>query len=213
MVSALTVVALISIASSTYLILYADPIYRVFQKSLTIFEKTKTHKEPIQRGANYELVLFGYKRGGQEFVKLFEGLKKKFVVVDYDPETIEGMERHDINCIYGDATDIELLEEIGIDKAKLIVSTISDHDSNVFLLRLIMKINSKAIVIVHAETLDKSQELYELGASYVVVPHYIGNENVAKFIKNSSLKKSEFTKHQDEHLDYIKKHYAIDTKG
>ncbi len=121
------------------------------------------------------------------------------------------MEQHKINCIYGDATDIELLEEIGIEKSKLIVSTITDHDANVFLLKLINKLNPKSIVIVHAESIAKATELYDLGASYVVMPHYIGNENIAAFIRNSELKKSEFTKYQEKHLAYIQTHYAFES--
>jgi Trk K+ transport system NAD-binding subunit len=136
-------------------------------------------------------------------------MKKKFVVIDYDPAVIETMEHQKVNCIFGDATDIELLEEIGIEKSKLIVSAITDHDINIFLLRLVNKINPKSIVIVHAESIEKATELYDLGASYVVMPHYIGNDNIATFISKSELKKSEFTKYQEKHLAYIQTHYAF----
>lgn len=208
LVNSITIVALVSIASSTYLINYANPIYKSLQKHLSLFEKSNVQKERTVNNANYELVLFGYKKGGLEFIKLFQSMKKKFVVIDYDPETIDSMEHQKINCIYGDATDIELLEEIGVYKAKLVVSTISDHDTNVFLIKLIDKINPKAIVIVHAETIAKANELYDLGASYVVIPHYIGSDNIGAFIKKSELKKSEFTKYQDKHIAYIQNHFS-----
>ena len=210
MVNVITFIALITIASSTYLINYANGIYKVIQKELSIFERTKTHTEKALKQHHYELILFGYKKGGQEFIKLFKGLKKEFVVVDYDPESVDVMEGHKVNCVYGDATDIELLEEIGVDKAKLIVSTMTDHDTNVFLLRLVNKINPKSIIIVHAESVAKATELYSLGASYVVMPHYIGSENIAAFIKKSELKKSEFKKYQEKHIAYINSHYALE---
>jgi len=212
MVNVITMVALVSIASSTYLIYYANGIYKVAETKLKIFERTKTHSEGAFSQHRYELVLFGFRKGGQEFIQLFKKLKKDFVVVDYDPEVIETMELQKINCIYGDATDIELLNEIGIEKSKLIVSTITDHDINVFLLKLMAKINPKSIVIVHAESIKRADELYELGASYVVIPHYIGNDNVAAFIKNSELKKSEFIKYQAKHKAYISSHYALDAE-
>jgi Kef-type K+ transport system membrane component KefB len=210
MVNVITFVALFSVASSTYMINYANGIYKAFEKQLRLFERNKTHAERGYAQHRYELILFGYKRGGQEFIQLFNKMKKDFVVVDYDPEVIDVMEQQKVNCIYGDATDIELLDEIGIDKSKLIVSTMTDHDTNVFLLKLINKVNPKSIVIVHAESIKRATELYELGASYVVMPHYIGNENIAAFIKNSELKKSEFLKYQQKHLDYIQNHYALD---
>lgn len=209
-VNVITFVALTTIASSTYLINYANSLYKVFEKPLRIFERNKTHAERTYNQNKYELILFGYRKGGQEFIHLFKKLKKDFVVVDYDPDAIDDMERQKVNCVYGDATDIELLEEIGIEKAKLIVSAMTDHDTNVFLLKLVNKINPRSIVVVHAESVEKATELYELGASYVVVPHYIGSENVAAFIKKSELKKSEFQKYQQQHMEYIQTHYALD---
>lgn len=211
LVNVITFMALVTIASSTYLINYANGLYKVTERYLKIFERSKTHTERPLVQLTYPLILFGYKRGGLEFIHLFKKMKKDFVVVDYDPEVIDIMEQQKINCIYGDATDIELLQEVGIEKAKLIVSAMTDHDTNIFLLKLINKINPKSIIIVHAESIKKATELYDLGASYVVMPHYIGNDNIASFIQNSDLKKSEFTKYQEKHLSYIQKHYALDT--
>ena len=208
LVDAITVVALISIAISTYLINYADPLFKFMERSLSVFERSNPRKEK-SGGGHYELVLFGYKRGGEESIKIFERLKRSFVVVDYDPRLIDLMDHEHINCIFGDATDIELLEELGIDKAHMIVSTISDHATNVFILRLIEKLNPSTIVIVHAESVAKATELYELGASYVVIPHYIGSEKVSAFVSKNGLKKSEFKKYQQKHLAYLRGHYSL----
>jgi len=208
LVNSITVIAIVSIAISTYLINYSDQIYRYLERYLSVFEKRVTHPDRNSGRYSYELILFGYKKGGMEFIKLFQELDKKFVVIDYDPESIDTLEHQKINCIYGDATDIELLNEVNIEKVKLVVSTISDFDTNVFLIKLIEKINPKSIVIVHAESITKAKELYELGASYVVIPHYIGHEHIGSFIKKSDLKKAEFTKFHDKHMEYIKKHYA-----
>jgi Kef-type K+ transport system membrane component KefB len=209
-VNVITILALVSIVSSTYLINYANFFYKLFQKPLSYFERGNLKKDSVTKSHQYDLVLFGYKKGGQEFIRLFQNLEKKFVVVDYDPEVIESMDHQQIDSIFGDATDVELLEEIGIENVKLIVSMITDHDVNIFLLRLINKINPKSIIIVHAESVDKATELYEMGASYVVMPHYIGNENIGAFIKNSNLKKSEFKKYQEKHVNYIKHHYSLE---
>ncbi|HUD06339.1 MAG TPA: cation:proton antiporter family protein [Candidatus Saccharimonadales bacterium] len=209
LVNVVTILALGSIAISTYAINYSDPLFRLLERQLAFLERAKAKTTHEARRHHYELVLLGYKQGGQEFLKLFQDLKKDFIVVDYDPEVIEIMEREHVNCIYGDATDVELLEEIGIEHSKLIVSTVPDHDTNVFLIKLLEKINPSAIVIVHAETIKLATELYALGASYVVIPHYIGNEKIGAFIKNSSLKKSEFDKYQQKHLAYLQTHYAL----
>ncbi len=208
LVAIITMVALISIAASSYFIIYADYLFATFEKTLSMFERRKTHFEQESKH-HFELVLFGYQKGGHEFVKIFEGLKKRYVVIDYDPEVIDTLEHHKVNYLYGDAMDIELLEEAGLDKAKLLVSTISDHETNLFIIRLMEKINPAAVVIMHAETVDEAGELYENGASYVVIPHYIGSEKIGSFIKKSHLKKSEFRKYREKHLAYLQSHYSF----
>lgn len=208
-VNVITISALFSIAISAYVINYTNFFFKLFKRPLSILERGVLKKDRIMTEHQYDLILFGYKKGGQEFIRLFKDLNKKFVVVDYDPEVIELMDHQHMNSIFGDATDIELLEEIGVEKAKLVVSMITDNSVNVFMVKLINKLNPKSIVIVHAENVQEATELYDLGASYVVMPHYIGSENIGAFIKNSSLKKSEFIKYQQKHVDYIKNHYAL----
>ena len=210
-VNVITITALITIALSAYTINYSSFFFRLFKQPLGILERGVLKKDRIMVEHQYDLILFGYKKGGQEFIRLFKELGKKFVVVDYDPEVIEQMDNQRMNSIFGDATDVELLDEIGIERAKLIVSMITDNSVNIFLVKLIYKLNPKSIVIVHAENVEQATELYALGASYVVMPHYIGNENIGAFIKNSALKKSEFIKYQQKHVDYIKNHYSLDT--
>lgn len=209
LVSVLTFVTLISIAVSTYLILYADKLFLLFERDLSLFERRKHHFERESRH-RFDLVLFGYQKGGHEFVKVFKGLKKPFVVIDYDPEVIDILEAQHVNYIYGDAGDIELLEEVSLDKTKLIVSTISDHETNVFMTKLLSEINPHAVIILHADTVEEAAELYELGASYVVIPHYIGSEKIGAFIRKSGLKKSEFKKYREKHLAYLQTHYDVE---
>jgi hypothetical protein len=208
LVTVITIVALISIALSSYMIIYSEKLYTLLEKQLTLFERRKTHFEQESKH-HFELVLFGYQRGGHEFVKVFQSLKKRFVIIDYDPEVIDVLEHHKLNYLYGDAMDIELLEEAGLDRSKLIVSTISDHETNVFLMRLLNNINRSAVIILHAESIEEAAELYELGASYVVIPHYIGNEKIGSFIRKNGLKKSEFKKYRERHLAYLQQHYAL----
>lgn len=202
-----TMVTLISIAYSTYIIIYSDTIFSYFQHHLSLFERKKKQYEQISKH-HYDLVLFGYRKGGHEFMRVFKSLKKPFIVIDYDPEMIDALEHDKIDYLYGDATDLELLKEAGVDKSRLIVSTISDHDTNVFLVTLLEKMNPNAVVLCHAGDVKQAEELYGLGASYVMMPHYIGNEKIGAFIRKSGLKKSEFRKYREKHLAYLESHFS-----
>lgn len=205
-VSLVTVVGIITIAISSYMIIYSNGIYKVIENYLRLFERRKVHVEHEAR-TTYDAVLMGYKRGGIEFVNVFKQNKKRFVVVDYDPEAIDSMERRGIPYMYGDATDFEMLEEINFAKVKLIVSVITDHDTNVFLLQQVEKRNPGAVVVCHADSIKEAVELYGLGASFVVMPHLIGNEKVSAFIRKNGFKKSEFNDYRKKHLRYLQNHF------
>ncbi len=120
------------------------------------------------------MILFGYQKGGHEFVKVFKQLTTNFVVIDYDPEIIDILDQRKIRHIYGDATDVELLEEANVDKAKLIVSTLTEPEANLFLLNYLKRKHSDAVVIAEADNPKQAGKLYDEGASYVILPHFIG---------------------------------------
>jgi Kef-type K+ transport system membrane component KefB len=202
----ITLVAIITIAVSTYLMLYDEKLFRHFdQIKLRMFEKEATYKE--HRSASpYQLVLFGYHHGGHEFIKAFQQLNKKYLVIDYDPEVIDLLDHQKVDYLYGDATDMELLKEAGIDKSKLIVSTISDHQTNLFILNLLEKINPDAAIVCHADNIKQAAELYEAGASYVMIPHHIGSERLSAFIVRNGVDKEEFRRYRQKHLAFLESH-------
>ncbi len=204
--SLVTAIGVITIAISTYLITFSDGIYATLDRFLPMFERKKLKTEREQHH-NYDAILFGYKRGGIEFVNVFGRIAKKFIVIDYDPEAIDELERKQIAYIYGDATDLELLDEISFDRVKLVVSVISDYNTNVFLLEQLQKQNPHAVIVCHADTIQQAVELYGLGASFVVMPHFIGNEKVSAFIRKNGFKKSEFNKYREKHLEYLQNHF------
>lgn len=205
-VSVVTLVAIITIAVSSYLIIYSDSLYALFDKNLSLFERKKKRHE-AETSAAYEAILIGYKKGGHEFVRVFSNLTKRFVVVDYDPDATDELERKNIPYLYGDATDMELLDELNLSRAKLVVSTVSDHESNIFLLKYIDSVNPSTVVVCHADNAHEAAELYGLGASYVMMPTFIGSEKISAFIRKNGFSKTEFGKHREKHIAYLQSHY------
>ena len=153
-------------------------------------------------------MLFGYKKGGGEFIRVLRQMKKRFVVVDYDPDVIDNASNRHIELIYGDATDIELLEEVHLAHAKLVISTVGDHSTNVFLANWLERVNPHTVYICSADTPLQASQLYEAGASYVMMPHYIGSEKIGSFIKRNGFNKGEFKRFRDKHLLYLQTHYS-----
>lgn len=195
----ITLVALITIGISTYLMKYDDKLFRVLEGPLKIFER-KNIKERKQKSALYPIILFGYHKGGHEFLAAFREMHQRYLVVDYDPEIIEHLESQGIRHAYGDATDDEFLEEINASKAELIVSTITDIDTNRSLLKYFRRHNPHASFICHANSYDEAAELYGHGASYVMLPHFLGSERISGFIKRNGFAHDVFDNYRRKHL-------------
>ena len=68
--SLVTIVGLITISGSTYLISYSDKIYPYLKKYLGIFER-KNLNENKHPSNKYDLILFGYNRIGYDLLKSF----------------------------------------------------------------------------------------------------------------------------------------------
>lgn len=161
---------------------YDDELYHLLEPALHHFEKRGV-REPRHKRASYPIILFGYHRGGHEFVQAFREMKQRYLVVDYDPEVIEHLERQGVRNTYGDATDEELLHEINLPKANLVVSVITEMGVNRALLGYLRYHNPEAVFICHANNYDEAADLYRHGATYVILPHFLGSERLGSFIK------------------------------
>lgn len=198
--SIVTLVAIITIATSTYLMQYDNQILQKLEQRFRFFKERLNREETYEPANKYSLILFGYKKGGHEFVKTFKQMHKKYIIVDYNPEVIDSLQRQRLPYIYGDATDIELLREIGVKSAHLIVSTMTDFMANEQLVKYVHRVNSKTIIICHADNYEEAVALYRHGATYVMLPHYIGSERISAFIKKHGTNHKAFNQYRQKHL-------------
>lgn len=204
--SLLTLVALITISASTYLILYADKIYPTLSKLLNFLQlNKKTRKSDSWGEFSYDTILFGYNRVGSDFVESFKTLKRKFIVIDYNPDSIERLKLEKIPHLFGDVEDVEFLEELSLSKITLAVSTLPEFKVNLLLVKKIRSVNTKAIVLVISQNVEEAIQLYGLGASYVIMPHYLGALYAVGMMERFELDKDEFNKAKEKHFQKLLK--------
>lgn len=206
-VSLITLVGVITIAGSTYLIIYADKIYDKTKNIIKIFEfrkNNKTNESEINTN-EYNMIIFGYDRVGFDFVNVAQKMNNKHLVVDFNPESINRLEKSGIPYRYGDAEDASFLEEINLEKAELVISTIPDFKTNLSLVSYYHNHNKDGVIIVISHDIKHTRELYKYGASFVVMPHYLGADYASQMIATHGSKKEEFEKRKQQHLQYLDK--------
>jgi len=201
--SLVTIIGIITISGSTYLILYSDKIYPYLSKYLSIFErkKVKEKKESIKK---YDAILFGYNRIGYDILQSFKKSKNKFLVVDYNPETIHELSEKKIECRYGDVDDDEFLNELNLTKIKMFVSTIPEFETNLLLIHKIRQTNKKAIIMVISHNIEEGNILYDKGATYVIMPHFLGGTHASMMIHKYGLNLNKFLEEKKKHIKQLK---------
>ena len=200
--SLITLVALITIVASTYMILYGERVYPRLTKLLSLLSLRKNKGEQ-KLDEEYEAILFGYQRVGADFVKAFERLGVDFIVVDFNPDAIKYMKEEKIPYKFGDAKDAEFLAELDLKNLLYVVSTIPENETNNLLIQKIRDVNKRAIVLVVAQTRDEANKLYKSGATYVIMPHYLGAQYATKIIREHGVNRQGYSELKSRHLKYL----------
>ena len=131
------------------------------------------------------------------------------MVVDFNPDVIKLLKEQDVHCKYGDVGDAELLDRLNLKKAEMTISTIPDIDTNLLLIKKIREINSRAVVIITCHQIDDAFRLYEAGADYVIMPHFLGGEHTSTLIEKFGTKVNNFIKEKYRHIEELKKRKHI----
>ncbi|MCK5107744.1 MAG: NAD-binding protein, partial [Nanoarchaeota archaeon] len=204
--SLVTAVGLITFAGSSYLIIYSNKIYHKLSKYLTIFERKgkKVDEHKYHKDNDHEIILVGYNRIGLDILESLKKIKKKFLIIDYNPETITNLSKEGYDCRYGDAEDLEFLNEINFSKAKMVISTITLVDTNLLLINKIKEENKKAIIAVVSHQIDDAIRLYDSGATYVLMPHFLGGRHFSTMIEENKLDMDKFLKEKISHMEHLK---------
>ena len=134
-VGLITLVALITIASSTYLIIYSHQIFERLSPLLSFFERKEPFQEQrLKPGEDQplpEVIVFGLGRYGGSMAEGLRDAGWPVLVVDFDPVEVSRWSRkRGLQVIYGDAEDLEFLATIPTVNARWVISTIPDERVN-----------------------------------------------------------------------------------
>lgn len=188
-----TMVAIITIFASSYLIINSEKIYNFLLPFFNLFGPDK-YRQINKLPPKYDVWLIGCHRIGEKVCQALKEKKFKFCVIDFDPKVIAKLKRQKIPAIFGDISDVEFLDNLSMANAKLVIMTIPSADDQLNLIHHLRKINPEAHIIANAYQADDALTLYKSGASYTMTPHVIGGDWIAEVIKQNKLTAKLFTK-------------------
>lgn len=136
-------------------------------------------------------------------------MKKKILVIDFNPETIKDLIRRKVPCFYGDMGEIETLERLDLKEAEMIICTIGELKENLLLIKKAKDEGSKAKLFLTATNIEDALRLYESGADYVILPHFLGGEHASVLIKDFDKDINKMIKTKITHIRELKHRHIL----
>ncbi len=195
-----TLVAIATIFTSSYLIIYSEKIYKRLLPIFNLFGPDKYRQAEIMP-ALCDTWVVGYHRIGIKVCHALEKTRSKFSVIDYDPNALQELHKRNISSIFGDIADIEFLENLPIAGAKMIIMTIPSLDDQISLISHVRRLNSKIIILANAYHYSHAQTLYGAGADYVMMPHLLGADWISGLLMKKRLTRKYFTGLKNEQIN------------
>jgi Kef-type K+ transport system membrane component KefB len=176
-----TMVGLVTIAASTYMITYSHQLYALCEPLLGIFERRGTPREPSEaaehQSADYPVIVFGLGRFGTAIGMRLQRRGVRVLGVDFNPLAVRRWRELGLDAEFGDATDPEFIAELPLRGADWVVSTVPVHarglsyeDTRTTLIQLARSAGFTGRVAVTSHDARETEAMLGAGADLVLEP-------------------------------------------
>ena len=175
-----TLVGLVTITLSTYMILYSHTLYRVFEPFVGWLERRAPYRETNAATTSVEradVVLFGLGRYGRAIARALEPTSTRMLGVDFDPEALQLWRKAGFKGVYADAADPEFLESLPLDDVSWVVITtpplapsLVHEDARIVLIRALNAAGFRGRIAVRSHDAVDARRLIGSGAHVVLSP-------------------------------------------
>ncbi|WP_194778315.1 cation:proton antiporter [Pararhodonellum marinum] len=180
-VGLITLVGLVTIALSTYLIIYSHQIFNFLSPFLSIFERKNILVEQENTNLDsidYDVIIIGLGRFGNRLADMLDNHTNiRYLGIDFDPSIIRDWREKKRPIIYGDIYDPELLEVLPYSNSDVIISTIHDINLSKQLVKDLKRRKYNGKVFVTALTDKENNELTAIGIEHILIPHSLAAAN------------------------------------
>lgn len=164
-------VGVITIAISAYLILYNEPLYRICRRIslLKIFRAKQEDEESPEIERAGHIIIVGQNSLGRSLSRVLHEQGESVLAVDNDPRKLAGLP---CEIFLGNVEYSDVVEEIGLAHAKLVISALQIEDINELLAYRCQ--DAGVACAINAVDFSVLDNLLELGVAYLILPKVDG---------------------------------------
>ncbi|HLL60579.1 MAG TPA: cation:proton antiporter [Candidatus Nitrosocosmicus sp.] len=145
------------------------------------------------------VVICGYGRIGNQIGRALNMAQIPFIAIDYNFDTVEKNKAQGVNIIYGDPTDISILDYAQVDEAKVLISALPEQFAQETIILNAQKLNPKITIISRVHQHRDAQRLLDLGVDIVVQPEFEASISIIKKLLHT------FKSSKDEIVGHVKR--------
>lgn len=148
-----------------------------------ISRKLDSNQSPIdQLQIKNHIVICGYGRIGSYIGRALIMADIPFVAIDYNLHIVEKAKRSGINIIYGDPSDIDILDYAQVDDATLLILAVPDIITQESIILNAKKLNRNIFLISRVHREKEQLRMKDLGANLVIHPEFEASLSIIKKI-------------------------------
>lgn len=114
------------------------------------------------------VILCGFGRVGQNLARVLERHGFEYIALDMDPQRVQQARQAGDPVIYGDGSDSDILEAIGLEHCNVLVITFANPDLALRILHVVRELRKDVPVLVRTQDDTKLDQLQKAGATEVV---------------------------------------------
>jgi Kef-type K+ transport system membrane component KefB len=192
----ITMVIISTIMLSSWIIENLNKIYKRIQHKIDFLEwENANHPAHLKKDLKNHIVILGFTILGKHIAEFYRKKKKDVLVVDWRPESIKAATHHGCLHVFGDAGDSDVWEEVRLDKADMVISTIGkNQEDDVNLIKWLNKHNRKALTVAETNIPENARQLYRVGADIVLVHDNLEWNDLELYLKAGSAKRKRLMK-------------------
>jgi len=176
----LSLMALMTMSVSTYIISYNHQIYARVQPWFARFASEDDSDVDLKTYENHAVAI-GYDEITEQALPILKEKYGQVVVIDRQTDHIEKLEadgRYD--HLYGDFRHGEIRKAANLKGASFVLSSTVQTEVNKALLS---EVNGDALTFVEAEGIADARELYDRGATYVIMSTHLAADQLSDYLE------------------------------
>lgn len=186
----ITLVGLITISASTYMIIYSHPLYEYLAPWLKIFERQQPGREMaldnISEDDSTKVILFGLGRFGKGIVQALRECDCNVTGVDFNPDLAHQGDFMGYPVVYGDAEDPEFIASLPLADTQWVISTTRDYHVSQVLVNTLRNLGYAGRIAVAAHEPSDVNRLKQAGADLVLEPYVDAAREAANRLTSES---------------------------